>query len=140
MNGELYQITVEQMKELISSADMDTISGMDWEWTIKFAEHSQPLLAGMYGAELVCIVGLIPCTALSDMAYLWVHTTNAIHRHKTKFARYVRCWLRSDKIQYTYLRGHCLANDTTGQSWVKWLGAEFGEADGPIIPFVIRRK
>lgn len=140
MNGELYQVTVQQMKELISSADVNTISDDDWKWTLEFAERSEPLLAGMYDGELICIVGLIPHTTLSNTAYLWVHTTNAVKRHKTKFARYVRKWIRSDRIGYDYIRGHCFVDDLSARDWVGWLGAEFGEVNGPLISFTIRRK
>lgn len=138
MNGELYQISVEEMWRLVAAAPVEIPD--DGKPTMEtFARLSAPLLAGMYGAELVCIVGLVPVTALSDTAYLWVQPTEAIHRHKTKFARYVRKWLRSDRIGYTTLRGHCLIEDISGQDWVKWLGAEFGAPAGPVVPFTIRR-
>lgn len=138
MNGELYQITVEQMGRLLAEADIE-LTIHERATTEYFAKYSDPLLAGMYGPELVCLVGLIPVTAVSSSAYLWHTPTNAVAWHKTKFGRYVRRWLHSDKIPYNQLNGHCLVVDQNGINWVKWLGAEFGEAQGPLIPFTIRR-
>jgi hypothetical protein len=113
MKGQLYSITPEQMKKLGSWHEKD----------LEFARLSEPLLAGFYRGELHCIVGLIPTTLLTDRAYLWLITTEAVRSCPTALVWQSR-WFIADMLRrYSVLYGYCF--DAEPQRWLRWLGAEF---------------
>ena len=36
--------------------------------------------------------------------------------------------------------GHCSLASPKSMRWLRWLGAEFGDPQGPVIPFIIKAK
>lgn len=128
-------ISVPKMESLLR--DAGEIGEDELALTVHIASFADLLLAGIYHGQLICIVGLTSQSFLADTAYMWVITTRAVAEHKIKFARYVRRWLHSDRIPWHRIVGHCYIDDKSGQRWVKWLGAKFGEPapDRGLIPF-----
>lgn len=99
-----------------------------------FAEHSDPFGAIWAGDELVGLAGTVPGSLLSDAAYLWLHTTDVVTRHRVSLGRLARRKLRSFIAPYSVVFGHC----TTGprsRAWVESLGGEF-DADGTSFKIV----
>lgn len=103
----LFCVTVDQAQSFISPTD--------WPHILHFAKFADPLYAGLWDSKLVCLVGLIPQTLLSDRAYIWLHDTPLAQEHKLLVGRYAKR-LISHWRQIYRLEGHCL----TPQSW-RWL-------------------
>jgi len=137
MNVEVYNITIPQMKQLISSANGVTVSDDEMRSMESAAQFSIPLLAGMYGDELLSVFGFIPQTLLTDNAHLWVYSTPAVENHKTVFARTSKSVINNMLEQYSEIVGYCFT--AKAQIWLRWLGAEFEQPRRGAHPFRIRR-
>ncbi len=90
--------------------------------------------------EVLCFMGLIPPTLLSDRAYLWLQTTPAMQDHVFTFVRHSQLLLAEMLKEFPLIVGHCEASQTKSIRWLRWLGAEFGTPIGRAIPFEIRAK
>lgn len=137
MKLEIYKITVDQMKQLISSANGVTVSDDEMKTMESTAKLSIPLLAGLYGDELLSVFGFVPEHLLSDRAHLWVYSTPAVEKHKTVFARTSQSVINNMLDQYPEIVGYCLS--TKAMIWLRWLGAEFDQPRRGAHPFIIRR-
>ena len=93
---------------------------------------------GFIDGEFICCWGLIPPSFLSTQAYLWMWAPEPI-KHQFVFVR--RSQLQIEKMleRYDSIVGHCKCNAYSAQRWLRWLGAEFGEVEGSVKPFVIRK-
>ena len=95
---------------------------------------------GWVDDEVACIVGIISPTVLSNQAYLWLHCTPLVEQHKFLFVRYSQRWLEWAKEEFPVITGHAVISNISGIRWLRrHLGAEFGEPDGNLVPFQIRR-
>jgi len=137
MKLEIYNITQDQMKQLISSTKGVTVSDDEMTAMESVAKYSQPLLAGMYGDELLAVFGFVPQTVLSDTAHLWVYSTPMVDDHKTIFARTSKSVINTMLDQYSEIVGYCFT--TKAMIWLRWLGAEFSPPRRSAHPFSIRR-
>jgi hypothetical protein len=90
--------------------------------------------------EILCYMGLIPPTLLSDRAYLWLRTTEAMSEHIFVFVRYSQRVLAEMLQDFPAIGGHCEVSATKSIRWLKWLGANFGVPEGQLVPFTIRAK
>jgi hypothetical protein len=90
--------------------------------------------------EVLCYMGLIPPTLLSDRAYLWLRITEAIPEHVFVFVRYSQRVIAEMLQDFPVIAGHCEASATKSIRWLKWLGADFGVPEGRLVPFTIRAK
>lgn len=100
---------------------------------------SSMLWVGKVDSILVCAWGLIAPTILSERAYLWLYTTEALVGHEFLFVRHSQRMVEEMLKQFPIIVGHTKAN-SPGIRWLRWLGATF---DGPVnglIPFAIRKK
>jgi hypothetical protein len=111
-HGSIYQIAPAQMEELGSWS----------EFELRSARLSRPLLAGFYGLELICVMGLIPQTLLADSAYLWMIDTPAMACHRVAFVFESKEFIANMLRIYPKIFGHCCQPDT--RRWLRWLGAE----------------
>jgi hypothetical protein len=137
MKLEIYNITIQQMKQLILSAKGVTVSDDEMRSMESVAHFSRPLLAGMYGDELLAVFGFVPQTVISDTAHLWVYTTPAVDTHRTIFARTSKSVIDNMLEQYPEIVGYCFT--TKAMIWLRWLGAEFSPPRRNAHPFTIRR-
>lgn len=114
MIGEIHQVSEFQLVVLIP--DM----AVEMREAAKLSRH---ILVGRIGTEILCVVGFIPRSFISDEAYIWMHTTSAASSHKLIVGRHARAVVTRALEIYTKLIGHCL----TGKSrrWLETLGAEF---------------
>ena len=97
-------------------------------------------MAAYVDDELACLWGLAPESLLSSQAYLWLVTTDTAMEHKFLLVRYSQMFVDRALENYETLVGHCEAGNIPAKRWVKWLGGEFGDGDGKVVPFMIRRK
>ena len=110
MNGEVYQISLDQLKGLTLQPEV-----------VYAGTISSHILAGFYRSELLCIIGFIPRTFLSDEAYIWMQTMPAAKNHKLMVARHAKRVVARALEFYPKIIGHCFHEDSA--RWLKSLGA-----------------
>jgi hypothetical protein len=103
-------------------------------------KSSVPLWRGEVDGQLACIWGLIPGSLLSNNAYIWLYTTDIVQEHQFVFVRYSQIMIQEMLKEYEFIVGNTEAGADRSIRWLKWLGAEFQQPKGKLIPFVIRRK
>lgn len=84
--------------------------------------------------------GTIPPTLMSDHTYLWVHTNEKVKDHQFVFIRHSQIAIAEVLREWQVVHGHAVASAAKSIRWLKWLGAEFFEPEGNLIPFEIRRR
>lgn len=110
MNGQVYQISLEQLKGLTLQPEV-----------VYAGTISSHILAGFYRSELLCIIGLIPRSFLSDEAYIWMQTMPEAENHKLMVARHAKRVVARALEFYPKIIGHCF-NESSAK-WLLSLGA-----------------
>lgn len=95
---------------------------------------------GFIKGKIACVWGLITPSLLAEQAYMWLHTTDVVQKHKITFIRGSRDIVKIALEDFTSIVGECVKGNDRAVPWLKWLGAEFGEPLSDRIPFVIRRS
>lgn len=103
-------------------------------------QRSVSVQYGFVDDRLVCLWGLIPPTILSNSAYIWLLTTNIAAEHKFLLVRHSQRWIERALSVYPTLVGDIVLPNPPAYKWLQWLGAEFGNPEGKLLRFVIRRK
>ena len=119
MNGQIYSISLEQMDKLLRQL---RLSDNDHQVMMDAGKITLHLYAGIYDHILLCLLGVIPETVLSDKAYLWCYHTPEVSTHKVAFGRHAIKFIRDLRLRYSYIHGHCL-NDAS-RRWLHSLGAQ----------------
>lgn len=132
MNGELRSISLTEMKGYLDDIDIPEAHRSIF---ISWAADSVPLLVGTYDSKLLCLVGLIPPTFLSDTAYIWCYDTAEVRNHSILFGRHARRLLTSLRRAYPRILGHC--NNPRSIAWLTSLGATFIGTQGTASTFEI---
>lgn len=128
MNGRLVLITAWEVAELVWG-----LSLTEQEALIASAKSSDPLFAGFIDDRLLCLVGFVPPTVLSDVAYLWLYATPAVGQHKVMFGRWAKRLIKAALVRYPRIVGHCTKDSA---NWLRTLGAIIGQGS-ELIPFQI---
>ena len=102
--------------------------------------NSATVWRGTINGMVAAVWGLAPTSLLSGSAYLWLYTTPVVDDHKFIFARYSQLFMEQMLDVYPEIRGHVVAGEDRSVRWLKWLGATFGEPEGKMIPFKIRKR
>jgi len=129
MNAELKAIGMGRLRDLVQG----------WPGANALIEASRladPLFEARMDGVLLGFVGFVPPTALSDSAYVWVHTTDEANQHRLAVARLARRWMVVFHSRYPTLFGHC-SGLPSSMAWLGSLGAKFGPADHGLIQFTI---
>jgi len=101
---------------------------------------SADVWTGYVDGEVACLWGVAAPSLLSETAYLWLYTTDLIKSHPFTLIRHSQVEIQKLLEVYKVITGHCVIGATSSVRWLKWLGATFGEPDGKLIPFQIRKK
>ncbi len=117
MQDRLKRISFDEMGLFVNDFPSE-----EREILLQFGSLSNPLYVGTYEGQLVCLVGLIPPTLLSDTAYIWCHHTDLVADHKLLFGRYAKRLVAQLMQLYPRLIGHCLNEDSW--RWLRSLGAK----------------
>lgn len=112
--GEIHQVTAAQLQFLIPDIGENMIEAV---------RLSRQILVGRIGDEVLCVIGFIPRSFISDEAYIWLHTTPAAANHKLIFGRHAKAVVRRALGVYEKLIGHCFSGNS--RRWLETLGAEF---------------
>jgi hypothetical protein len=119
MNGELKQISAATMECIVDQHLRLTEEERDV--IIRIGQKSRPLFSGMFDRKLLCLVGLIPGSLLSDTAYIWCYHTDEVIRRPITFARHAVRLMTRLRQQYPKIIGDCL--DEQSWRWLRSLGA-----------------
>lgn len=130
----------QSISQLISSAESIKLGGRSMGMLEFCQATSMQTWVAYVEEELICCWGLIPPTALSDQAYLWMHSTPEVRKYSFLLVRHSQLVIEEMLKRYPKITGDCLIEATDSIRWLRWLGARFGEPTGSYIPFTIRRK
>ena len=125
---------------LIYPSYLSVLPEYDQAILYRFMLDSMWVWIGKRDEEILCFMGLIPPTLLSDRAYLWLQTTPAMPDHVFVFVRHSQLVLAEMLKEFPMIVGHCEASQTKSIRWLRWLGATFGTPIGRAVPFEIRAK
>lgn len=140
MTAHLLRIPGGEAYDLIYASCLSMLPDSDREIMHRYMVNSSRVWIGLEDDEVLCFLGLIPPTLLSDRAYLWLQTTAAMREHVFLFVRYSQKVIVEMLQQFPLIVGHCELSATKSVRWLRWLGAEFGDPEGQAIPFSIRAK
>lgn len=99
--------------------------------------NSSQIWLGTDDGKVLALWGLIPPTILSDVAYLWLHTTRHLTGHTFVLVRHSQRLVQDMLHDYPTIVGHGTVGARRSLRWLRWLGAEFGEPQGQFLPFKI---
>ncbi len=125
---------------LISANANGTLSEEDKRQLHRCLAMTNDLWIGYAEDQLLAAWGLIPPTLLSDRAYLWLYTTPHVGDHTFVFVRQSQRAIENMLKLYPIIEGHTKADAPDSIRWLKWLGAQYGQPNGNLIPFEIRAK
>lgn len=140
MTVQMVCTTGQEAYGLIYPSCLRTLPHQEHEIMHRFMLNSPLVWIGRDGNEVLCFMGLIPPTLLSDRAYLWMRTTDASREHLFVLIRQSQRLITRMLQDFPLIVGHCEANNPKAIRWLRWLGAEFGFPEGRLIPFEIRAK
>lgn len=140
MTTTIAPILRHELSDLIPSLDGGRLSVKEVAIFRGYVLASSVVWQAVVKGELYCIWGLIPPTLLSDRAYLWLHTTEAVEGNEFVLVRRSQIELAKMLEQFPTIVGHCAVDAARSIRWLGWLGAVFGPPEGKLIPFVIRSK
>lgn len=132
MKGEIREIGLDVMRQRLGQLGL---SEADEQVMFVAARDSYPLYEGVIGEELLCLVGLIPPTVLSDVAYIWCYDTPSAKRYPITFGRHARQLIAHLHELYPRIVGHC--QGPAPIAWLTSLGARFIGNVGPAQTFEI---
>ncbi len=95
---------------------------------------------GEVDGVVACAWGLIPPTFLSNVAWLWLITTDIIAEHKFLFIRHSQRYIEEALNEFPIIIGNVMVDNAPARRWLKWLGAEFDPPKGRVMDFTIRSK
>ena len=140
MNVAVEQLTKPEISKLVAESIAIGMSPAAIALFNTCIMRSASMWVGFIDGDLACVYGLVPPTLLSDQAYLWLHTTEALVGHEFLFVRRSQIAVAEMLLVHPIIIGHAEVGNTRGIRWLKWLGAVFGDPDGRLIPFTIRGK
>lgn len=103
-------------------------------------QRATHLWCGYIDDEFVGLWGVIPPTLLHSCAYIWLHHTDAVRGKEFPFIRRSRLAMAEVLELYPEIHGHTVVGSDATIRWLRWLGADFGDPQGQLVPFAIRRS
>ncbi len=140
MTALIQRITGPELYGLISPEITGTITDEGKEIMERSLSNSSIVWVGSDDGKVLGFWGLIPPSLLSDRAYLWLYTTPNLTEHSFVFVRHSQKVIAEALAEYPIIVGHGVKGATKSLRWLRWLGAQFGEPQGRLIPFEIRAK
>lgn len=140
MTAQLNRLSGPEAYDLIFRDYLALLPATEQEVMHRAMTQSTRCWIGWQDDKVLCFLGLIPPTLMSDRAYLWLYTTKHLHEHIFTFVRYSQRVMEEMLREYPIIVGHTETGNIKAIRWLRWLGAVFGEPQGPVIPFEIRAK
>lgn len=139
MTTEIAAVSKKEIANLISTSAEIKLTENEQKQFRRCLRSTAVVWVGKVDGNLVCIYGLIPPSLADNRAYLWLHTTDRVEDYEFTFVRQSQIAVRKMLETFPLIYGHCEVGAERSQRWVKWLGAEFGEPEGSLVPFKIGR-
>lgn len=139
MKARVERTTAKEISGLISRLSELSLEGKDKEMFTACTQSSAWLWVGFVDNECVCVFGLIPPTLLSDQAYLWLHTTEALKTHEFLFIRHSQRFIEQALELFPSIIGVTKPDNAKAIRWLKWLGATFNGSGDKFLSFEIRK-
>jgi hypothetical protein len=133
---QIKRVNTSQAKQLMNAISFDNVGRRTMDFCLTM---SVVIWAGFIDDVMVCIWGVIPPTLMSNQAYLWLFTTDALKGHEFLLVRHSQLVVKEILDEYPSIVGHAIAGSDKSIRWLRWLGAKFGEPQGMAIPFRISR-
>jgi hypothetical protein len=130
------QVIGRHFVELISPAVCETLTSAELAVMENAMVKSTDVWMVSDGA-MIGITGVAPDTLLARDAFLWLYTNPFNNRITVGALKSTKRVVDNFLRQYDNLVGYCKVDNVKSQRWVSWLGADFGRANGPLIPFKI---
>ena len=140
MSVNIHRLSGAEAYDLIYPACLAKLPETEREIMYRSMCNSSRVWLGYHDNEIVCLWGLVPPTLLSDRAYLWLYTTDALDAHIFLLVRHSQRMVAQMLTEFPTIVGHCEVSATKSIRWLRWLGAEFGALEGRLVPFIIRAK
>lgn len=139
MSGAIQAVDRSQIPNLVRLAE-PFMDEFDLQKLGVMLTISQSVFVGLVDGQYACCWGLVPPSALSDKAYLWLQTTPLVEERKFLLVRQSQRWMEWALTEYSEIIGFCKPDNALAIRWIKWLGGEFKEPAFGRADFVIRRK
>jgi hypothetical protein len=139
MSARIQMVDPNTARSMIETAKPD-LTDHERNTLSQGLSFSSKIWVGTWAGELVCVWGLIPPTLLSDSAYLWLFCTEKLEEHKFLFIRWSQLEMGEMLRLYPRIIGVTDPQNERAVRWLRWLGAEFGELNGKLLPFRIRSR
>jgi hypothetical protein len=141
MTALIETLNKSQTRQLIFEAKGGILTNEESNTLEQYLTFSQRLYIGAVDGKLVCAWGLIPPSLLSDQAYLWLFSTEAVEEYKFLFVRNSQKAVQEMLKEYSVITGFCEIGNDRSIRWLRWLGAKFGEpVNAKMVPFEIRKR
>lgn len=141
MTAAILRLGGREAYDLIYPDYLAKLSSVDQEIMQRSMVSSSLVWIGYEDNKVLCYLGLIPPTLLSDRAYLWLNVTEHMHEHVFLFVRYSQRVVAEMLESYPTICGHTEIANYKAIRWLKWLGAQFGEPVNDLaLPFEIKAK
>lgn len=135
---EVKKVTASEVKKLILGTQL--LSEMQNRTLDLHLASTGTIYAGYIRGAFVCAWGLMPPTLLSNTAYLWLYTTDALAGNEFLFVRHSQVQLNRLFEEYDVICGVVSESSPHSQRWLQWLGAHFAEPEEGVIPFEIYKE
>lgn len=133
------QVDKNYTKRLILEAKRGILTELESKTFEEYLTFSAKLCIGTIHGKLCCAWGLIPPSLLSDRAYLWLFSTDAVDEYKFLFVRHSQMAVKEMLEEWPVITGFCEINKPKSIRWLRWLGARFGNPVDHFLPFEIRK-
>lgn len=133
---DVRRVTNIQAMELVKELNLDEVEQKSMDFALLM---STIIWAMFFNNRLACLWGVIPPTLMSEQAYLWFYTTDALEGHEFGLVRHSQIAIEEILEEYPSIVGHSAIGADKSIRWLKWLGAKFGQPQGTGVPFRITR-
>lgn len=141
MTASIFRTNGQEAYDLLFTEHLATLAVISQETMHRTIMNSSRVWLGVDDEKIIAMWGLIPPTLMSDIAYLWLFTTEHLHGHTFMFIRHSRRAVREMLEDFPTIVGHASLHNQRSRQWLAWLGAEFEDPiDDKVIPFTIRAK
>lgn len=138
--SSILRVTGDEAYDLIYQEHLSMLPENEQEAMQRHMRNSSRVWVSLAGDLISGCCGIIPPTLLSDRAYLWLYTTEHLAEHPFVFIRYSQRVVEEALREFPLIVGHTKIGATKSIRWLRWLGAVYGEPQGPMLPFEIRAK
>jgi hypothetical protein len=133
---EIRRVEAAEAERLMKGMYLDETDMKTVEFCLFMSTH---MWACFMHGKLAGIWGVIPPSLMSDQAYAWLNTTEALKGHEFVFIRHSQMVFDELLEEYPSVVGHVIIGADKAYRWLKWLGAEFGPPQGKVVPYRITK-